>query len=70
MAFEVHGGAEDADDLQGIVVHSKENGVAAFGGDAAAGNGRHIERPTSNVERRGGPLRECAEGIHAALGGA
>src|SRR5690606_21836118 len=37
VAFGVHGGVEDADDLQGIVGHSKENDVAAFGGDTAAG---------------------------------
>lgn len=49
MAFEVHGGVEDADDLQGIVVRSEENDVAAFGGDAAAGEEVFPETETMGV---------------------
>ena len=49
VAFEVHGGVEDADDLQGMVVSSKENDVAAFGDDAAAGEEFFAETITMGV---------------------
>lgn len=42
--FEVHGGEESVDDLQGMVVHSKANDAAAIGSDAAAGDGGEIEQ--------------------------
>lgn len=52
MAFEVHGGVEDADDLQRIIVHSKKNDVAAFGGDAAAGEEFFPETETMGVRAK------------------
>lgn len=37
VAFEIHGGVENADDLQDIVVRAEEDHVPAFGGDPTSG---------------------------------
>lgn len=66
---------EDADDLQGIVARSEENHMAAFGGDAAAGEEFFPETETmaekwgqgGSADRGGSALPGFPRAIHGQI---